>query len=63
MGTHAHHEHQVEVDPQIARSLWTSLGLFALVVLVASVPISTWLAAWMASSSGPDALDGDTPAG
>ena len=48
MGAHAHHDHHVEVDPQIARSLWTTLGMFALVVLVAVAVL------W---PGGPDGVD------
>ena len=48
MGAHAHHDREVEVDPQIARSLWTTLGMFALVVLVAVAVL------WPGGSEGAD---------
>ena len=33
----AHHDHHLDVDEQVARSLWTSLGLLGVVVVIALV--------------------------
>jgi uncharacterized membrane protein len=37
MGAHHGHDHHLDVDEQVARSLWTSLGLLGVVVVIALV--------------------------